>query len=154
MFHCGAIQFWPCSLFCGYRHHIMESSHHSHIGSVSFCSGDASMFHDPLVRSPLLPSVTAIIAETPGTVHQHLLRQNLLGARLKEKSKKTWSHTTQRLVTYPALRQSHSLKYSFNSVGTAQTENKLNLNKQIWGFRREGWDKGSCGKYKKHKKHK
>lgn len=76
-------------LFCcsSHRLHIMESSHHSHVTSVGFCCGDASMFHDPLVPSPLLPSVTAVITVTPGTVHQHLLRQDLQGARLKDKSK-------------------------------------------------------------------
>lgn len=43
------------------------------------------MFHDPLVCPPLLASVAGVVAEPPGTVHQHLLGQNLQGARLKDK---------------------------------------------------------------------
>lgn len=43
------------------------------------------MFHDPLVCSPLLASVAGVVAEAPGTVHQHLLGKNLQGARLKDK---------------------------------------------------------------------
>lgn len=43
------------------------------------------MFHDPLVRPPLLSAVTGVVAEPPGTVHQHLLGQNLQKARLKDK---------------------------------------------------------------------
>lgn len=42
------------------------------------------MFHDPLVCPPLLASVTGVVAESPGTVHQYLLGQNLQGARLKD----------------------------------------------------------------------
>lgn len=66
------------------------SSHHSHVGSVGFRGGDASVFHDPLVPSPLLPSVTAVVAETPGAVDEHLLRQNLQGAGLKGIRQKKW----------------------------------------------------------------
>lgn len=43
------------------------------------------MFHDPLVCSPLLTSVTGVVAEPPGAVYQHLLGQDLQGARLKDK---------------------------------------------------------------------
>lgn len=54
------------------------------------------MFHDPLVCSPLLASVAGIVAEPPGTVYQHLLGQNLQGARLKDKdesaSRASWCH--------------------------------------------------------------
>lgn len=62
-------------------------SHHSHVRSVSLSCADASVLHDPLVRSPLLPSITAIVPKTPGTVDQHLLRQNLQGPRLKDQSR-------------------------------------------------------------------
>lgn len=44
------------------------------------------MLHDPLVRPPLLPSVTAVVAEAPGAVHQHLLGQNLQGTCLEDES--------------------------------------------------------------------
>lgn len=65
----------------------MKSSHHPHVGAICFHCGDASVLHDPLVRSPLLPAIAAVITETPGAVDQHLLRQNLQRARLKDTSK-------------------------------------------------------------------
>lgn len=59
--------------------------HHAHIGAISFCQSDAAVFHDPLVRPPLLSAVAGVVAEPPGAVHQHLLGQNLQKARLKGK---------------------------------------------------------------------
>ena len=38
-------------------------------------SGDAPVFHDPLVSSPVLASVTAIVPEAPGAVHERLLAE-------------------------------------------------------------------------------
>lgn len=74
-----------------------RSSHHSQIGSVGFCRSDAAVLHDKLVRPPLLPSITAVVAETPGAVHQHLLGQNLQGTCLEDRSRTT-SHSTRRFV--------------------------------------------------------
>lgn len=46
------------------------------------------MLHDPLVRPPLLASVTAVVAKAPGAVHQHLLGQNPQGTCLEEEWEK------------------------------------------------------------------
>lgn len=117
-------------------------AHHSHVGSVSLRCGDASVFHDPLIRSPLLPSITAVIAETPGTVHQHLLRQNLQGARLKCKSE-TWSDATQRSATYPVLHQSHSeIQHRFHQLWYLMANSFI---KHLMGGVK--WDRRSCRKW-------
>lgn len=80
------------------------------------------MFHDPLVSSPLLPSITAVIAESPGTVYKHLLRQNLQGSRLKDKSpKKKEDMITLRLVT----------EYKFSKVQLQTNTGGLGLNGDV-----------------------
>lgn len=86
------------------------------------------MFHDPLVRSPFLPSVTAVIAETPGTVHQHLLRENLQGARLRDKNIITHRLVTFLLCTNHLLwKTKRMVSLALASYCTAQTsEVKLN----------------------------
>lgn len=117
-------------------------AHHSHVGSVSLCCGDASVFHDPLIRSPLLPSITAVIAETPGTVHQHLLRKDLQGARLKCKSE-TWSHSTQRSAIYLVLHQSHSeIQHRFHQLSYLMANSFI---KHLMS--RVKWDRKSCRKW-------
>lgn len=56
--------------------------HHASVSSVVLSGADASMFHEPLIGSPFLSSVTAVIPKAPGAVHQHLLRQHLQHPRL------------------------------------------------------------------------
>lgn len=102
-----------------------RSSHHSHIGSVGFCRSDAAMLHDELVRPPLLPSITAVVAETPGAVHQHLLGQNLQGTCLEDKSW-TRSHSTRRfvplMVTVYQSQQRGYKEQLLNHSGGAQSQ--------------------------------
>lgn len=57
-------------------------SYHAGVCSVVSRGADAAMLHEPLVGPPLLAAVAAVIPEAPGAVHQHLLRQHLLNARL------------------------------------------------------------------------
>ena len=38
-------------------------------------SGDAPVFDDPLVSSPVLASVTAVVPKAPGAVHERLLAE-------------------------------------------------------------------------------
>lgn len=65
-----------------------SGTHHSQVGPVGLGGSDAAVLHDPLVRPPLLASITAVVAEAPGAVHQHLLGQNLQGTRLEDESDK------------------------------------------------------------------
>ena len=73
---------------------LPPQAHHAHVGAVGLRGGDASVLHDPLVPAPLLAAVAAVVAEAPGAVDEHLLRQNLLLASLGEKT--TFSHVTPR----------------------------------------------------------
>lgn len=63
-------------------------THHSHVGSVGLGGSDAAVLDDPLVCPPLLAAITAVVAEAPGAVHQHLLGQNLQGTCLEDKWEK------------------------------------------------------------------
>lgn len=45
------------------------TTHHARVSTITLCSRDATMFHDPFKRSPLLSSITAIVTKAPCTVH-------------------------------------------------------------------------------------
>ena len=64
-----------------------RQTYDSQVLAVTELSSNTAMFHNPLVSAKLFTTIASIVAETPRTVHQILLRQANQIASLHEEAK-------------------------------------------------------------------